>query len=87
MNKETFVKLYSEENDLLKKLNLIYELFDNSTNKIDCINFLLKQFNSYFYHLSEIKTVLVISKQFEDYDSVKEHREALVKIYNKKKNE
>ena len=79
---------YNNEPDLLKKLGLIYDLVDNADtpqDRLKIIEFLLSNFNDIDFHLSEIKTVLVISKPFKDNEKLKELREALVETYNKKK--
>ncbi len=83
-----FLKEYNNEKDLLKKLGLIYDLVDNADSpkdRIKIIEFLLSNFNDIDFHLSEIKTVLVISKPFKDNKEIKELREQLVETYNIKK--
>ena len=82
-----FLKKYKEEKELIKKLGLIYDLVDNADTPKDIIKiieFLLSNFNDIDFHLSEIKTVLVISKPFKDNKDIKELREQLVETYNKK---
>jgi len=83
-----FLKEYKNEKELIKKLGLIYDLVDNAAepkDRIKIVEFLLSNFNDIDFHLSEIKTVLVISKPFKDNEKLKELRESLVETYNKKK--
>ncbi len=46
---------------------------------------LLKAFNNKYFHLSEIKTILIISKPFKQHDIIKEARETLLETYKKMK--
>lgn|GEM_PF-2878057 len=81
---------YNKENELVKKLTLTYNFVDkifeeqsNKENKV--LNFLLIAFNNKNFHLSELKTLLVISKPFKEHETIKEVRAALLETYQKKK--
>ena len=87
-----FTSKYMLEIDIVKRCTMIHDFFDevceNRKQQIEeILVFLLSAFNSDIYHLSEIKTVLVISKPFRELQSIKNLREKLLETYNKKKDE
>ena len=82
MEFKNFLNVYSKESDLVKKLTLIYDFIDNTIYKEDMVILLMEHFNDVKFHLSEIKTILIISKPLID----NELRKKLIETYNKKKN-
>ena len=86
---KTYLNSYNKENELIKKLTLthdfIHDMFDEKLgHKI--LNYLLLAFNDKNFHLSELKTLLVISKPFKDMKEIDKARSALQKTYEEKKN-
>lgn len=82
-------KEYFEETDLVKKLGLIHDfvtpLFKNS-KELTILKYLLVAFDDMNFHLSEMKTILVISKPFENSDMINNERKSLLATFEKKKN-
>ncbi|SBV92057.1 hypothetical protein [uncultured Dysgonomonas sp.] len=67
-NKNTFTKNYPFNNDILDRLNYIYDYVDNSDNPIESILIILDTFNNNNFDINEIKTALVISRVIKDYN-------------------
>lgn len=87
---KTFIDLYNSEKNLIEKLSLIYDFIDNSfissnSEAKEILKILLVTFNDSNLHLSEVKTLLVISKPFKDEECFKEIRNNLIETYNKMK--
>jgi len=77
-----FLKNYYCEENLIKRLETIYDFIDNSEEKEKYIELLLKAFKSPVFNVSEIKTILVISKSFQEKnESIRINRAELLKIY------
>jgi len=86
---KTYLNSYNKENELLRKLRLTHEFIDkmfneNKGHKI--LFYLLLAFNDKHFHLSELKTLLVISKSFREEDDIEKVRKALLETYEEKKN-
>jgi hypothetical protein len=85
----TYLNNYNEESNLISKLTLTHRFIDHlfSKNKDGhhFLKLLLKSFNDEHFHLSELKTLLVISKPFKNHDSLKNERQSLLSTYLKKK--
>ncbi len=80
---------YNKENDLVKKLTFMHDFIDDMFNEKlghKMLYYLLIAFNDKNLHLSELKTLLVISKAFKNNEIITKAREALVKTYTEKKN-
>ena len=86
VNFKNFLESYNKESDLVKKLTLMYDLFDDTIYKEDVVLQLIEYFNDMKFHLSEIKTVLVISNPFKSNEYIDDFRKELVDTYNEKKN-
>lgn len=85
-----FLELYNAESDLIAKLMMVHEFIHKYFDKDKDLGFkIVKEFLIYFndpkFNLSEIKTVLVISKSFKENPLMKEEREKLLETYNNKK--
>jgi len=87
---KNFLKDYNKEENLIEKLTLTHDFIDNqfrdNPKKFELLSALLIAFNSDKFHLSEIKTLLVISKPFKEHDLVKQLRTNLLETYNAMKN-
>lgn len=87
---ESYIDKYNNELDLIKKLSITYDfidkMFDENTEKgLSILKILLSSFNDINLHLSEIKTLLVISKPYKDNPKLKVIRENLLETYTKLK--
>ncbi|MEP1306095.1 MAG: hypothetical protein ABJK11_05615 [Balneola sp.] len=87
---KTFIRAYNQENDLVNKLTSIHDFIDESFSKkkkygFEILSYILKGFNDKNYHLSELKTLLVISKPFINHDKIELARKSLIETYNEKK--
>jgi hypothetical protein len=76
-----FLRNYYSTQDLIKRLEIIYEFIDNSETKEKYIELLLKAFKSNVFNVSEIKTILVISKSFQENESIRKNRNELLTVY------
>lgn len=76
-----FIRNYYTNQNLVKRLEIIYEFVDNSRTKEKYIELLLKSFKSNVFNLSEIKTILVISKSFQENENIRRNRNDLLKFY------
>jgi hypothetical protein len=85
----TYLKKYYKEEDLVKRLTLTHDFVDDSfANSNDghlILFYLLSAFNSVHFHLSELKTLLVISKPFKGHEMITEARQTLLDTYKSKK--
>ena len=82
---EQFIEDYNNEEDFIEQLGMIYDFVDRQpTNPIryDTIKQLIIHFNDIGNHLSELKTMLVISKGVKVVES---ERADLLDTYCKKK--
>ncbi len=86
---KSYIESYNKESDLVSKLSITHDFIDKmfSTTNFgkEAIKFLLIAYNDINFHLSELKTLLVISKPFKEDKIIKEYREALLATYEKKK--
>lgn len=87
-----FIQKYNAEDNLFLKLEMIHESVQNLMAKnpalgFDFLTLLLVFFSIGQRHSSELKTLLVISKPFEDHPLMKNARQELLNVYNKKHNE
>ena len=85
-----FIKAYYKQDDLIEKLTVLHDFVDSQfkKSKEDGFKFLeklLSAFNDKNYHLSEIKTLLVISKPFKEKEEFKKLREDLLDTYQNRK--
>jgi hypothetical protein len=79
-----FKEQYENIIDEIEQLEFIYQFYENQENKKDCLLFLMDYFNSEKSTISEMKTILVITKNFED-KTVKGYRDDFLFEYNRKK--
>lgn len=87
--KEFFQAYYIKEDivDRLEYLHeFIYENIKNNINGIDILSILLNVFNTDNLHLSELKTLLVISKPFKNNSIIERERMLLVETYENIRN-
>jgi len=87
---ESYLKKYNQEEDLVDKLSMTYQFVDEifehfNGNAHEVLKKLLITFNDKNFHLSELKTLLVISKPFKEHETIKDARSALLATYQKKK--
>ncbi len=87
----SFFREYYDEDDLVKRLGKIHDLIDDafakSKNGEDILETLLVCFNNKNFHLSEIKTLLVISKFNLANNEIKRARNNLLETYQNLKRE
>ena len=76
-----FLRRYYTTQDLIKRLEIIYEFIDISETKEKYIELLLKAFKSNVFNVSEIKTILVISKSFQENENIRKNRNELLIVY------
>lgn len=77
-----FLNNYYIPEDLIDRLEIIYDFIDNSDKKEKNIELLLKAFKSNVFNVSEIKTILVISKSFQEKnEDIRKNRNELLKFY------
>lgn len=85
-----FLKDYNKEDDLIEKLTITHDFIDeqfhSNPKKFEILNTLLVAFNSENFHLSELKTFLIISKPFKTHNLIKDNRSRLLETYNKMRN-
>lgn len=84
VNFKNFLDSYNKESDLVNKLTLIHNFVDDTIYKEDVIIQLLEHFNDANFHLSEIKTVLLVSKPYKNNKEIKVYRKELLETYNNK---
>lgn len=80
---------YNSEKNLIKKLELTYDLIDSIDSideKLIVMNKLLKSFNHSKFNISELKTILVITKDLKNHILIESERNEILLKYNKKKN-
>ena len=86
---KSFIKSYYEKDNLVDKLTVIHdfvdESFENSRNGHTILKYLLIAFNDKNFHLSELKTLLIISKPFKEHRDLKDLRKELLETYQNKK--
>lgn len=78
-------KLNSTE-DLLQKLDFIYDFMDASNSRLDDIKVLLKSYKYFFEDVNELKTLLILSKNFTADTVVKNLRENLLQDFETQMN-
>ena len=78
-----FINLYNTTNDIVDRLDHIYDFVDNSTNNEEDILLLLKIFNNKIFDINEIKTVLIVSKNIKgENDCIKKRRDKLLSLFD-----
>lgn len=78
-----FLNSYNSKNDLIERLDCIYEFIDISEDRENDILLLLKIFKNKIFNINEIKTVLIISKHIsESCDNIKNHRNELLFLFD-----
>jgi len=86
-----YLKSYNSTTDLVDRLSVTHDFIDDvfksDKNKFEVLRILLTAFNFQHFHLSELKTMLVISKPFKEHESIKVERQELLNTYSKKKAE
>jgi hypothetical protein len=84
-----YVAMYNGCDDLIERLSKTHDFVDrqleNFNRGLAILRTLLLGFNDKRFHLSEIKTFLVISKPFQEHDLIREPRAALLETYNAKR--
>jgi len=88
---KSFILKYNREENLVNKLTVLHEFADDiipGKNKsyLEIFNLLLSAFTNENFHLSELKTLLVITKPFKENEQIKPNRVKLLETYNKMKN-
>jgi len=82
---KSFLREYYRKSNLLDKLRAIHDFTHSCINRNDfgfeILGYLLVAFNDNNFHLSEIKTLLVISKQFKENALIAGPREQLLTTY------
>lgn len=63
---DQFMKCLNNTEDLMDRLDLIYDFIDESENKKKDLTILLKHYNLFFNDINEFKTLLIISDGFRD---------------------
>jgi len=84
-----YIRGYNSEDKLLEKLTLTHDFVDTQFEKkpnFSILRALLIAFNDENFHLSELKTLLVISKPFKTHEIIKHARESLLETYLEKRN-
>lgn len=85
-----FFQTYYKKEEIVDRLEYLHEFFyeniKNNINAIDILSILLKVFNSDYLHLSELKTLLVISKPFKNNSIIEKERKHLVETYENIRN-
>lgn len=77
-----FLINYYQTQDLIERLESIYDFIDNSDKKEKYIELFLKAFKSTIFSVSDIKTILVISKSFQERnENIRKSRAELLKVY------
>ena len=81
---------YANRVDLIEKLTITYDFIDDMFQSSEeeglmALKYLMEAFAYKDCHLSEIKTILVISKPFKDIEVIRPARERLYEIYEAKK--
>ena len=81
----SFFNGYNKEKNLIEKLTIIHDFIDSQFGKSkdshEILKCLLIAFNDKNFHLSELKTLLVISKPFAEHEMIKNARKALFETY------
>lgn len=80
-----FCESYNAEKDLVQRLGLIYDFFDEAKEDLPPARVVLslcQLFTNEGLHQSEMKTVLVISKGMKDHPVVKDARQELLQLYD-----
>lgn len=79
----SFLNIYNSKNDIIERLDSIYEFIYNSKNKEEDILILLKIFSNKIFDINEIKTILIISKNIKGKDNlIKTQRDKLLSLFN-----
>ncbi|MGK0236021.1 MAG: hypothetical protein ACI9EK_002564 [Psychroserpens sp.] len=86
-----FLRKYNDNDDLISKLSAIYDFVEKALSKnkeegLKVLSYLLRGFNNKRFHLSELKTLLVVSKPFINEKEIKEDWCNLLDTYENKKN-
>lgn len=81
-----FTKNLSKENDLLKRLSLIYWFANNSNSLIDDMRILLKLNTIIFEDPNELKTLLILTKGFKEDSRIGDLRKIVLEIFESKMN-
>ena len=93
---DSYFSRYDAEPDLNKKLTLTYDFVDdlfvnsdkpffNPSKTMETIRDLMIHYDSIDFHLSELKTMLVITKHFWNNVTIRDSRRKLKETYEKKK--
>ena len=84
-----FVSAYNGEEELIERLGNMHDFIDETFASTGIGHRILKKlllgFNNKRFHLSEIKTLLVISKPFKEHELIRQPRHSLLETYNAKR--
>lgn len=84
-----YLNAYNAESDIINKLTLTHDLIENQTvienQKLQILKTLLIAFNDINFHLSELKTLLVISKPYRNEEIIRDERRRLHETYISKR--
>lgn len=81
-----FIARLNETSELLDRIDLIYDLLDSSSSRIDDLIVLLKSYKYLFDDLNEFKTLLILSKNFTSNDCLKKLRDNLLMEFDNRMN-
>ena len=81
-----FFREYYSINDFIDRLGKIYDFVNKFEKKDRIILTLIQAFKSEVFEVSEIKTILLISKPFKDNDLIRDSRIQLLELYETIKN-
>jgi hypothetical protein len=87
---ENFLEVYNKKDDILRKLRHFYHTHDEMLVREHKINFILNCFDHFKkedFQLSELKTILLISKWCKEDQKVKEKRIDFLNYYNSRRND
>lgn len=69
-----FFTAYQELEDILKRLDFIYNFFDNSSNVVRDMATMLKASKNIFQDVNELKTLLVLSNGMRENELIRDYR-------------
>lgn len=73
-----FINNLNNQDQLLERLDLIYEFTDKSNSRIKDLKILLKSYDYIFNDINEFKTLLILTKSLKDHSEIKEYRKVLL---------
>lgn len=74
---KTFINDLNDTEDLLNRLDLIYDFIDDSQNRIKDLKVILKNYSLFFSDVNEFKTLLIISEGFIHDLEIQQYRDMI----------